>query len=217
MDIEHRRPAKTWEFPFVAVPERVAYLRRTVSAPLRLWGLRHLTDPVQLCVTELITNVIAHVGPRTPTWISITLDGPRLRLAIRDPDPRRFPALRTATPEHEAGRGLRLIAATADRWGVIPSEHGKTTWCELATALPTPEPQPTSQRMLHTEALLTVYGRLPALSRASSPAVRQVAQEAATALIADLLHWLQAQGTDPDTALDRAQKRFEAAVTRAAL
>ncbi|MFC4516022.1 hypothetical protein [Streptomyces ehimensis] len=68
--------------------------------------------------------------------------------------------------------------------------------------------------MLHTEALLTVYGRLPALSRTSSPAVRLVAEDAATALIADLLHWLQAQGTAPDTALDRAQKRFDAGLVQ---
>ncbi|MEU3351891.1 ATP-binding protein [Streptomyces sp. NPDC037389] len=188
MGIEHRRPAKIWEFPFLAIPERVAHLRRTVSAPLRLWGVRHLEDPVRLCVTELITNVITHVGPRTPTWISIVLDGSRLRIAIRDPDPRRFPALRAATPAQEGGRGLHLIAATADRWGVIPSDYGKTTWCELATGLPGSESRPAASRMLQTEALLTVYGRLPALNRASSPAVRLVAEEEATALIADLLH-----------------------------
>ena len=37
-----------------------------------------------------------------------------------------------------------------------------------------------------------------------------VAEEAATNVIADVLHWLQAHGRDVDEALDRAQMQFEA-------
>ncbi|MFF4227227.1 ATP-binding protein [Streptomyces abikoensis] len=205
---------QVWEVPFLAVPERLAHLRKGVATTLRRWGLPGLVDSAQLCTTELITNVITHVGTKTPTWVKLSMLETHVRIEVRDPDPRGVPAPMHAGHEQESGRGLRMVVGMASRWGVIPRAYGKTTWCELATALPTPEPQPTSPRILHTEALLTVYGRLPALTRTSSPAIHQVAQEAATALIADLLHWLQAQGTDPDTALDRAQKRFEAGLAR---
>ncbi|MFQ6198520.1 ATP-binding protein [Streptomyces sp. NPDC000405] len=208
---------QVWEVPFLAVPERLTHLRKGVATTLRRWGLPDLVDSAQLCTTELITNVIIHVGTKTPTWVKLSMLDTHVRIEVRDPDPHGVPAPVLPSPEQESGRGLRMVVGVASRWGVIPRAYGKTAWCELSTGLlPAPEPQPTSLRMLHTEALLTVYGRLPALSRASSPAVRLVAEEAATALIADLLHWLQAQGTAPDTALDRAQKRFEAAVTRAA-
>lgn len=213
MDSPQFAEPQVWEVPFLAVPDRLAHLRRGVASALRRWGLPDLVDSAQLCTTELITNVITHVGTKTPTWVKLSMLDTHVRIEVRDPDPHGVPVPMHTGPEQESGRGLRMVVGVASRWGVIPRAYGKTAWCELATGLPAPEPQLAS-RVLHTEALLTVYGRLPALSRASSPAVRLVAEDAATALIADLLHWLQAQGTDPDTALDRAQKRFEAAVTR---
>lgn len=42
---------------------------------------------------------------------------------IRVPDP---------TPESERGRGLLLVAALADDWGVRERDPGKIVWCDFA-------------------------------------------------------------------------------------
>lgn len=197
------RPDVVWrkscEVPFVAVTERLHHLGRTLASNLRLWGVPHLLDPVQLCAAELVTHVITHVGAKTPTWVTLSLGDPYIRVEVRDPDPHSFPAL-----------GPRRTEEVADRWGVTSHDYGKTSWCELSTGSPAAEGSSTSPRLAGAEAVLTLYGRGPASRAAGSPLGRVASEEAATELIADLLHWFRAHGTDADTVLDRAQTRFEA-------
>ncbi|MBB5121473.1 ATP-binding protein [Streptomyces eurocidicus] len=154
-------------------------------------------------MTELITDVVTHVGAETPTWVTVSLDGAHLRVEVRDPDPRRFPAQEQGPDRCQAVRR-----------GVTIHDYGKTSWCELATGLPATERPAADPRVAGAEAVLTLYGRGPAAGRTGSPLARAASEEAATELIADLLHWLQAHGTDPDTALDRAQIRFESGFVR---
>ncbi|MET9695370.1 ATP-binding protein [Streptomyces sp. NPDC006529] len=114
----------------LALPAAVGAARRAVAA--------HGPD-VTLCVSELLTNVITHVGEGTPVTLSITgtPDG-RTRVELTDPDPRVWPVLRHATDADESGRGLALLAAVSLRWGVRQGPAGKTVWCEIP---PTPAPQ----------------------------------------------------------------------------
>ncbi|WP_309144496.1 ATP-binding protein [Streptomyces sp. BR123] len=112
----------------LAVPKAVPELRLAVR--------EHLGRPcpeLQLCVTELLTNVIAHVGEGTPVTLRITGRAPRtLRVELTDPDPRAWPVLRRTTGADESGRGLALLDAVALRWGVVQGGDGtKTVWCEL--------------------------------------------------------------------------------------
>lgn len=116
----------------LAAPEAVVALRRTVR--------RYLGAPcadVQLCVSELVTNVIRHVGDGTLIRVRVArADGGGLRVEVDDPDGSVLPARLAVTDDAEAeeGRGLLLIEALASRWGVEQrgSEAGKTMWCELA-------------------------------------------------------------------------------------
>ncbi|MEU2516411.1 hypothetical protein [Streptomyces syringium] len=64
--------------------------------------------------------------------------------------------------------------------------------------------------MARAEALLTLYGAPLPHTVALSRLDRAAGEEAAIGLIADVLHWFQARGGDPDMALDCAQSRFEA-------
>ncbi|OKK18330.1 hypothetical protein AMK16_18555 [Streptomyces sp. CB00455] len=112
----------------LAVPAELAALRRAVRAHLDA-----PCDDLQLCVSELVGNVILHVGEGTPVTLAITRtpEG-RTRVEVGDPDPRLWPVLRRATEEDEGGRGLALVGAVATRWGVRPGPHsGKTVWAEL--------------------------------------------------------------------------------------
>jgi hypothetical protein len=89
---------------------------------------------LQLCVSELLTNVIRHVGEGTPVTVRVSCGGGRTRLEVTDPDPRALPVLcATATADDESGRGLALLDALTLRWGVGQGPGGKTVWCELAS------------------------------------------------------------------------------------
>ncbi|WP_106974413.1 ATP-binding protein [Streptomyces iakyrus] len=125
------RPVMTLEL--LAASSEVSCVRRA----LRSYG----TD-VQLCASELVTNVVRHVGEAVPVTVRVWREeGGRIRLGVSDPDPRVLPVLVAGVgTEAESGRGLALVDALAVRWGVEQEAARKTVWCELYTDTPkTPE------------------------------------------------------------------------------
>ncbi|WP_411103552.1 ATP-binding protein [Streptomyces sp. cmx-4-9] len=113
----------------LALPQELAALRRVVRA-----HVGGPCDDLQLCVSELVGNVILHLGEGTPVTLAIsrTTEG-RTRVELADPDHRVWPVLRRAADGDEGGRGLVLLDAVAARWGVHPGPGGgKTVWAELA-------------------------------------------------------------------------------------
>lgn len=173
---------------------------------LRLWGLSDVAEAAELCVSELVANVIRHVGEGTPSTLEVGMNGTHLRVALRDPDTRALPTLVHAGSDDESGRGMALLDAVSDRWGVILGASSKLVWCDLATSLVTPGGHIDGPRIAKGEACLTLYA-----GAGGEPAGVAVLEEAAIDLITDLLHWLSVHGRDMDEALDRAQVRFEAA------
>ncbi|MET9799714.1 ATP-binding protein [Streptomyces sp. NPDC006368] len=112
---------------FLAVPKEVGELRRALR--------EHVGAPcadLQLCVSELVGNVIAHLGEGTPVTVRVYGTGGRVRVEVGDPDPRAWPLLRSVGERDESGRGLALVEAVSLRWGVLHGPgSGKTVWCEL--------------------------------------------------------------------------------------
>ncbi|MBN3932061.1 ATP-binding protein [Streptomyces verrucosisporus] len=203
----HCLSRKRWEIPFLAEPEGVSTLRRAVRKHLTLWGLHEAVDPAQLCVSELVANVIRHVGTGTPVTLAVSMNRTRLRIELTDPDIRALPTLLSPSGEQETGRGLALLDALAAGWGVILREEAKVTWCELETDLTAPNGHSGGKRVTRAEALLTLYADRNGTFECAADIANE---ENAVYLIADVLHWLSAHGHDPDTALDHAQTRFEA-------
>ncbi|MDG9690441.1 ATP-binding protein [Streptomyces sp. DH17] len=201
----------SWVVEFAASEEEVAVLRRNVRAYLEAWGLRELVDETQLCVSELVANVITHVGAGTPTTLAVKLNGASLRIEVHDPDTRALPMLLAADVESEGGRGMALVAAVTERWGVQLGADRKVTWCEIATGLPSVSGHDGCLRMTRVEAMIGLYG-----AHGARPGPRSgrlgitEGEEAAISVITDLLHWLSAHGRDADDVLDRALVRFEA-------
>lgn len=180
-----------WVHLFTAQPSELAALRRTLRIRLILWGLHDHVDVAQICVSELVTNVIQHVGEGTPVTLRMVLSEPYLRLEVEDPDARALPTLLAAGAALESGRGVALVDTLSDhRWGVFLRDDSKVVWCELATA---------------------DVPAACALSRGSRALRAAAAEEAAIGVMVDVLHWLHAHGYDPDDMLDRAQNHFEAA------
>ncbi|WP_371579984.1 ATP-binding protein [Streptomyces sp. NBC_01314] len=213
MDCTICMPRKPWDLQFLAEPEEVAALRRVLRVHLGLWGLDDLIDAAQLCVSELVSNVITHVGPGTPTTLAVSMESTRLRIEVHDPDTRALPMLLSQGVNSENGRGMELIALIADRWGVQLFADRKVTWCELPTALISPDGHRGGPHVTRAEEVLCLYTAAEPPPAAGSGRLRAATgEEAAIGAIADLLHWLRAHGRDADDALDRAQMRFAAEV-----
>ncbi|MFF8960699.1 ATP-binding protein [Streptomyces sp. NPDC014894] len=128
-----------------ALPSRIGQVRRIVSAQLRYWHLDPLIDQAALGVTELLTNVHRHAEPDKMCVVDIELLLDRLTVSVHDHDPR-VPAA-PAAPDGDlfatSGRGLSLIAAVSEQWGVLPrGERGKTVWFSLAAPPPARETEP---------------------------------------------------------------------------
>jgi anti-sigma regulatory factor (Ser/Thr protein kinase) len=202
---------KPWGLAFTAEPGEVAALRRIMRLHLRLWGLHEVMDGAQLCVSELVSNVITHVGPGTPATLAVSIRGTYLRIEVHDPDTRALPTLVAADSESDGGRGMALVDALADRWGVQLRHGRKVTWCELETGLTSPTGHVEGSGVTRAEAFLVLYAAAKR-SHSSSPGGLStvVAEETVIDVITDFLHWLRAHGCDADEVLDRAQMHFEA-------
>ncbi|MBV1940028.1 ATP-binding protein [Streptomyces sp. BV286] len=124
-----------------ALPSRIGQVRRIVSAQLRYWHLDPLIDRAALGVTELLTNVHLHARPDKLCTVEIELLLDRLTVSVHDNDPR-LPEVRDANSSSTCGRGLAMVAAVSESWGVRPDgESGKVVWFTLpahspVTALP---------------------------------------------------------------------------------
>ena len=108
----------------------VADARRFVKEQLAAWGISEPMDDALLVVSELAANALTHAGSSYRLRLSATAMA--LRIEVDDagagtPEPQPL----TMTEEH--GRGLHLVDALADRWGVEPDDRGlgKTVWFEL--------------------------------------------------------------------------------------
>ncbi len=189
---------KPWELAFIAEPEELAGLRRIVRLHLMRWGLHDLVDSAQLCVTEMVSNVITHVGAGTPTELGLLMNGVYLRMEVQDPDLRVLPTLVHAANDDESGRGIRMLDAVAHRWGVLVRSDRKVMWCELATGIDAAGGHVRSAAVDRAEELLQRH-------RLAGP----VDMQAAAALITDLLCWARAHGHDTDELLQCVETRFD--------
>ncbi|MDT3728046.1 ATP-binding protein [Streptomyces sp. DSM 41972] len=202
---------------FTAHPEEVARLRRAVGIHLAAWGLADQVDTAQLCVSELVSNIVTHVGAGTPGSLVLSTDGERLRVEVHDPDTRALPTLVDAEIDAEGGRGMALVDALTDRWGVELYTAHKVTWCEVVTEPTATTGGAVDPSVTRAEALLNTYATLRPPTSSHEPGRgrvgRAVAEESVIDVITDFLRWLRVRGCDADEVLDRAQSRYEATLS----
>ncbi|MEU8761348.1 ATP-binding protein [Streptomyces sp. NPDC048659] len=128
-------PSRYCTVELQALPSRIGQVRRIVSAQLRHWQLDALVDLAELGVTELLTNVHRHAEPDKTCTVEVELLLDRLTVSVRDHDPR-IPDV-TEPPDVDAefatsGRGLAIIEAMSESWGVRPQgASGKVVWFTL--------------------------------------------------------------------------------------
>jgi serine/threonine-protein kinase RsbW len=112
-----------------ALKASVAAARRTVTALCGPAGLHGLCDTAALLTSEVVTNAVLH-GDGT-VEVRAHVGGGRLRVEVQDQGDGE-PQVRAPTPDAEGGRGMHLLAALAEDWGVEPVAGGKYVWFELA-------------------------------------------------------------------------------------
>ena len=115
------------------VARSVPIARHLVLDLLKAWDAPHDAGDAALLVTELVANVVDHVPGEASFALELTLADRWLRISVADGSALR-PVVRDFQVDAVRGRGMRLIAAIADRWGVEDHADGKRVWFELAAA-----------------------------------------------------------------------------------
>jgi anti-sigma regulatory factor (Ser/Thr protein kinase) len=99
--------------------------RALVRQRLTGWGLDGLVDPVQLLVSEAVTNAVLHTsGP-----VSLGVDRQESGVLVRVVDSSSvLPVRRRPSTTATTGRGVALMDDLSEQWGVHRLEVGKVVW-----------------------------------------------------------------------------------------
>ncbi|MFD8411786.1 ATP-binding protein [Streptomyces sp. NPDC059650] len=112
-------------FQLSATPRGARLGRLLAVEQLRSWNVRF--DKAEPVIAELIANAVTHGRvPGRDFRLTLSVDGAgTLRIELTDTRADRL-------PDPQAGGGLALVAALADRWGVeVGPAPWKTVWAEL--------------------------------------------------------------------------------------
>ncbi|WP_433859909.1 ATP-binding protein [Streptomyces kronopolitis] len=104
--------------------------RRLVSSALRVWDLEDLEDAAWVVVSELVSNTVKHARLDVIRVVVSRVGPQRVRIAVTDRS-HDLPAMRHPGTNDVNGRGLAIVAAMSEKWGVDPLRWGKRVWAEL--------------------------------------------------------------------------------------
>jgi anti-sigma regulatory factor (Ser/Thr protein kinase) len=156
-----------------ATPDAVPAARALLREVLRDSPLAHRLEDGELALSELVTNAVLH--GRDPLAVRVVLGEGVLRAEVADANPV-SPSFSMLDQTAVTGRGLLLISAVSDRWGVEPSPAGKVVWFELLADRDV-------QTVLDVDALLASWGDELAVDPADE-CVRVVLTDLDVALVA---------------------------------
>ncbi|THA25529.1 ATP-binding protein [Streptomyces sp. RKND-216] len=125
-----------WWRRYPSTPRSVTAARHHVVDVLTEWGVgEDGVASAELVVSELVTNAVRHgLVPGRLVELRVTYDLAKLlTVEVSDAGDRWPPAWVPEDPggAAESGRGLALVAAFSDGWGVRDREIGKTVWAHL--------------------------------------------------------------------------------------
>jgi anti-sigma regulatory factor (Ser/Thr protein kinase) len=77
--------------------------------------------------SELVANAFSYGGP--PMELALQYADDEVTIEVSDGDPRTGQVrIRAVDQPHPGGRGLRIVASLAKRWGTRPFRSGKKVW-----------------------------------------------------------------------------------------
>ncbi|GAA2514746.1 ATP-binding protein [Streptomyces longisporus] len=103
--------------------------RSFVAETLTQWGRTERLDDIRLCISELATNAVVHGAPAGgQVLVRVEIHATVLRIEVHDGG-NGAPAKRELRGTADGGRGLHLVSAVADHWGVEERQGpGKCVW-----------------------------------------------------------------------------------------
>ncbi|MFI9340174.1 SpoIIE family protein phosphatase [Streptomyces sp. NPDC052773] len=144
-------PPEPWEAraTLAGGPHAPGAARRLLRTALREWadlglpGADRAGEDAAVVVSELVTNAVVHAGTDVELACRLEPETGALVVEITDRHPSRAPRDGAAEPGHgtpEYGRGLRLVAALCESWGVTYRRGAKTVWARMTGEDP-PDPE----------------------------------------------------------------------------
>lgn len=129
--LEVTTPIRNFSLQLSPTPRGARLARLLATEQLRSWGLP--LDPARQVVAELSANAATHGRiPGRDFRLLLYVVAATLRIEVTDTRGDRPPSPQLPGPDAESGRGLLLVDALADRWGVTPGlPPRKTVWAEL--------------------------------------------------------------------------------------
>jgi PAS domain S-box-containing protein len=125
-----RAPAARVELPYS--PASVGAARRFIANRIAAWSFPEPAGAhLVLVASELVTNAVLHA--RTALTLTLELRDGRARVSVKDQS-RARPTLRHYQPDALTGRGLGVVAALSERWGITAAPDGKVVWAEVGGA-----------------------------------------------------------------------------------
>ena len=107
-------------------PSSAGAARRFVAAVVGAGD--EVAELAVLLVSELASNAVMHA--KTSFEVVVHVDDECLRVEVTDADPK-MPLIQPYARESITGRGLHIVAASADHWGFDATPHGKAVWFEF--------------------------------------------------------------------------------------
>ncbi|POX48631.1 ATP-binding protein [Streptomyces sp. Ru72] len=134
------RAVRNFSVLLSSTPRGARLARLLATEQLRTWGLP-LEAPGHV-VAELAANAVTHGRvPGRDFRLMLYVVADTLRIEVTDTRCERLPQLQHPNPGAESGRGLLVVDALADRWGVREDRFPrKTVWAELRCSEPEPAP-----------------------------------------------------------------------------
>lgn len=132
-EIHLTSPVRNFSLQLSPTPRGARLARLLATEQLRTWGLP--LHPAEHIVAELAANAATHGRvPGRDFRLLLYVVGDTLRIEVTDTRGDQLPHPQHAATDAESGRGLLLVDALADRWGVVAGPPPrKTVWAEVAT------------------------------------------------------------------------------------
>ncbi|MDT4980662.1 MAG: hypothetical protein QOG07_2541 [Pseudonocardiales bacterium] len=110
-----------------------AIVRRQLARDLASYNLpAGAIDDAVLVASELVGNAVLHTSSADCATLDVSwdVDTSGVRVCVGDPSDQE-PEPRIAGEDEPGGRGLKIVDAISDEWGVERGDHGKTVWAHV--------------------------------------------------------------------------------------
>ncbi|GAA0348764.1 ATP-binding protein [Actinoallomurus spadix] len=120
-------------------PSSVSDVRKRLCAELCASGVyEEVADDAAVIISELISNALRHARPLPSGDIRVSwaYEGELIQLAVSDGGSMTEPRRTRAALSSLGGRGLSIVEALSEKWGVSHESETTTVWARIRATQP---------------------------------------------------------------------------------